>query len=469
MIASDAVWNAIPGNLADPVQVLAGSHPPTYRPKPDYDPPAAIDKAATAVELSAWKMEMGMHFAYTRAQNTLSDALLASVRPVNKTLLKVEFHPTPLHFLTPRQIVDCMFKTHASITGPDLKKLRAPLSEHLKAVAELELHMSQFMFATIKLSATGHGDDTYRSFEQFLETNAGFPLIKATLTGYYTLYPTVDRQTITTLFAYLKPMVTHLIDQTGSAPLSGGAATPTPRGPKSNPNCTKKRGLKRRTQAQWGSWENAPTPGHFAGSGFQAQTPPTFLGSEREAECMAEIQRLQTMLATSSNLQQQVFSMQQHAYATQNAPSAYRPRSHYCGLLHGWNNDPKFTMDMRNATTHVGTGGNPNVGVPVGFVRPPHFSWSPPLSLSTSLPCSRADTCLSPPSLGSSVKHCANPNEDTCARTSPASLLRPKSEGIKSALVRESEAAFVSPQVSSLPACPLSCLSPMSSVDIKVS
>ncbi len=106
-----------------------------------------------------------MHFAYTLAQITLSDALLASVVPINKTLLKVEFHPTPLHFLTPRQIVDCMFKTHASLTGPDLKKLRfRSLSEPLKAVAQLELYMSHFMLATIKLSATGHGDDTYRSF-----------------------------------------------------------------------------------------------------------------------------------------------------------------------------------------------------------------------------------------------------------------------------------------------------------------
>jgi hypothetical protein len=51
-------------------------------------------------------------------------------------------------------------------------------------VAELEVHMSQYMLATIKLSATGHGDDAYRSFEEFLETIAGFPLIKATLTGY---------------------------------------------------------------------------------------------------------------------------------------------------------------------------------------------------------------------------------------------------------------------------------------------
>ena len=285
------------------------------------------------------------------------------------------------------------------------------------------------------------------------------------------MYPTVDRQTITTLFAYLKPMVTHLVDQTSSAPFSGAAATPTPKGPKSNPNRTKKRGPKGRTQAQWGSWQNAPTPGNFAGGGFQAQTPPTFLGSEREAECMAEIQRLQTMLATSSNLQQQVFSMQQHAYATQNAPSASRPRSHYCGL-YGWNNDhngpecramardPKFTKDMRNATTHEGTGGNPNVGVPVGFVRPPPFSWSPQLSLSTCSPCSFADTCLSLPSPASSVRHNADPYDDTCARASPASLMRPQSEGNRSALVRESEAVLApSPKVFSVPVNVMSYMS----------
>jgi hypothetical protein len=93
--------------------------------------------------------------------------------------------------------------------------------------ARLESHMSQFMLETIKLSATGHGDDTYRSFEQFLETNiAGFPLIKATLTGYYTMYPTVDRQTITTLFAYLKPMVTHSFTHRSTA---GRIARPSSR------------------------------------------------------------------------------------------------------------------------------------------------------------------------------------------------------------------------------------------------
>jgi hypothetical protein len=132
--------------------------------------------------------------------------------------------------------------------------------------------------------------------------------------------------------------------------------------------------------------------------------------------------------------------------------------------------DPKFTMAMRNATTHEGTGGNPNVGVPVGFVRPPPFSWSPSVSLTPCLPCSRVDTCLLTPSQGSSAKCATDPYEDTCARASLASLMRLKSEGNKPALVRESEAVLVSsPKVSSLPACLLTCPSPKPSAPLRVS
>jgi hypothetical protein len=42
----------------------------------DFDPPVALDPAATAVELANLKLEMDMHFAYTLAQNTLSLALM---------------------------------------------------------------------------------------------------------------------------------------------------------------------------------------------------------------------------------------------------------------------------------------------------------------------------------------------------------------------------------------------------------
>ncbi len=127
-------------------------------------------------------------------------------------------------------------------------------------------------------------------------------------------------------------------------------------------------------------------PAHLAGGVFHAQTPPTFLDTDREAEYLATIDRLQARLNISDA--QHAFSMQ-HVYAAQqNGSSESRPRSHYCGL-HGWNNDhngtecrgmaldKRFTPAMRAATTHVGTGGNPKVGVPVGFVRPFLFAASP--------------------------------------------------------------------------------------------
>jgi hypothetical protein len=66
-----------------------------------------------------------------------------------------------------------------------LKKLRAPLYEPLQAVAELEAHMGKFVPASLKLSATGHGEDPYRYFSNFLESIKGFPLISTTLDAFY--------------------------------------------------------------------------------------------------------------------------------------------------------------------------------------------------------------------------------------------------------------------------------------------
>jgi hypothetical protein len=114
-----------------------------------------------------------------------------------------------------------MFTKHVSLTGPDLKKLRASLFEPLQAVAELEAHMDEFVLASLKLSATGHREDNYCYFELFLESIKSSPLISTTLDGFY------QRNLIsTTLFGYLEPRVSHLIEQTGSAAFSGGAITP---------------------------------------------------------------------------------------------------------------------------------------------------------------------------------------------------------------------------------------------------
>jgi hypothetical protein len=318
-------------------------------------------------------------------------------------------------------MVDEMIRKHAALTGPDLQKLRAPLHEPLQAIADLEKHMTAFHLASLKLSATGHGEDAYRYFEWFKETVKGFPLIATTMVGYYAVQPLVAQQNIATLFAYLAPQCTHLIEQTGTAPFSGGALTQT-RDP--NLNRRKQQKGKKQATATWGNWQTSAVPGHFAGAGFQAQTPPTFLGADREAEYVAEIQQLRTMLATPST--DQAFFLQQHAYAVQNGSSAQRPRSHYCGF-HGWNNshngsecrsmarDPKFTAAMKAATTHEGTGGNPKVGPPVWFTRPPPHIFASFASPDPCLVCS--------PSLSQdfSAKLDKPPNEDDSVRALPAS------------------------------------------------
>jgi hypothetical protein len=78
-----------------------------------------------------------------------------------------------------------------------------------------------------------------------------------------------------------------------------------------------------------------------------------------------------------------------HTHAT--LTSSARPRAHCC-LLHGWNNshegnvckvmtnDAQYTSAMRNATSEIGSGGNPKIGVPVTYTSPTFF----PLSIA---PC----------------------------------------------------------------------------------
>jgi hypothetical protein len=161
-------------------------------------------------------------------------------------------------------------------------------------------------------------------------------------------------------------MVSHLIEQTGSAPFSGGVITP--KAPTPNPSRRKKG--KGKPKGQWGSWANAGAAAHLTGGVYQAQTPPTFLDTDREAEYLATIDRLQANRLNISDAQHG-FSMQHVHAAQQNGSSEYRPRSHYCGL-HGWSNDhngtecrgmardKRFTPAMRSATTHVG-GGQPQI------------------------------------------------------------------------------------------------------------
>jgi hypothetical protein len=205
---------------------------------------------------------------------------------------------------------------------------------------------------------------------------------------------------------------------------------------------------------------------------FQAQTPPTFLDTNREAGYLAEIDRLQARLNIRDA--QHAFSMQHVCAAQQNGSSEFRPRSHYCGL-HGWNNDRNgtecrgmahdkgvvpivvvFHAGHARCNNTCGHGGNPKVGVQVGFVvRPSLFAASPfwPAEICLTSPSETCLTCPSPPCLllsfsqVSSAKAKPAPYEDRRAPASPAV----QSEGTNAALVRES-AADVSVSLSQLPA-----------------
>jgi hypothetical protein len=264
LIAIDEVWRAIPGRTTGPATQLV------YRTRPDYSAPAALDPQATPVDLANWRLEMQMHFAYTTAQSVLATAILDSVGLANHAALKVAHHPTPLHSLSPLEMIEEMFRKHAALTGPDLQKLRAPLLEPLLAIAiaDIETHMTSFMLASMKLSATGHGEDPCRYFEGFLATIQGFPLIVTAIAGYYNTHPLVANKTIATLFAYLTPQVPHLIAQTGTVPFSGGASTPALKGNKGKKNNSNPGKRQQRPKAAWGNWPTSASPGSFAGASW---------------------------------------------------------------------------------------------------------------------------------------------------------------------------------------------------------
>jgi hypothetical protein len=78
----------------------------------------------------------------------MAQALLVSIGPDNKIFLEAHFNPDPLYSLSPRQIVDAMLLEHGTTSADDLKKLRAPLYEPLKALADLERHMNAFLLAS---------------------------------------------------------------------------------------------------------------------------------------------------------------------------------------------------------------------------------------------------------------------------------------------------------------------------------
>ena len=144
LVATDEVWNAVPGNITNPAQVLAGSHPPNYRARPDWDLPALHAGNATAPVVSLYRIAAQKHTDFSRASSALTTALLSSLGEANQTHLETTYPTLRLYMLTPRQIVDTMCLKHGVATSDDISRLREPLSKALTSLSDLTNHMQNF-------------------------------------------------------------------------------------------------------------------------------------------------------------------------------------------------------------------------------------------------------------------------------------------------------------------------------------
>jgi hypothetical protein len=133
-------------------------------------------------------------------------------------------------------------------------------------------------------------------------------------------------------------------------------------------------------------------------------------------------------------------------------------RAHYC-WLHGWNNshegnvckvmtnDAQYTSAMRNATSEIGSGGNPKIGVPVTYTRP-YFFCPPHHSLSCSPCLSSHHSTHSPVSSPASRDSALCPSYEVIqAHALQAFLALPKSEGLDASRVRDIMALPVLPLI----------------------
>ncbi len=120
-----------PGNITNPAEVAAGTHPAVYRARPNWDMPVQHANNATAAVVSIYKAEAARFTDFSLASSSPSNALLASIGDTNETYLKTVFPAQRTYMLTPREIVDTMTAKHGVATSDDISKLREPLHRAL--------------------------------------------------------------------------------------------------------------------------------------------------------------------------------------------------------------------------------------------------------------------------------------------------------------------------------------------------
>jgi hypothetical protein len=135
--------------------------------------------------------------------------------------LRTTFPDLALYMLTPRQIVDTMLAKHGVATGDDVNKLLTPLSKPLMLLSDLTKHTFTFLLVSQRPTRSGQGETAYNYFKLFLESVSGFPSIGICLTTYYSAYPAIANQSLTTLFPHLENMKDYLLESDPGNPFSG--------------------------------------------------------------------------------------------------------------------------------------------------------------------------------------------------------------------------------------------------------
>jgi hypothetical protein len=120
--------------------VIANDDPPNIRARITWNYPAALDPAATDVEVMLYKQDTDRHMVHCVATTRLATALVDSVGETIKTYLKAVFAAIALYAFLPRQAIDAMLTEHGVLTGDDIAKLRASLSSPLKSLSGLVSH-----------------------------------------------------------------------------------------------------------------------------------------------------------------------------------------------------------------------------------------------------------------------------------------------------------------------------------------
>jgi hypothetical protein len=141
--------------------------------------------------------------------------------------------------------------------------------------------------------------------------------------------------------------------ESNASPFSGAATAP----PKPTPNRRQKqRKNPKGRKPDWNTWTSSGQsafPSHFAGALQQAQTSPAFLGQDREAAYVAEIQRCYALMATPA-APEHVLLLRRIRGTKMALRFVFCPRRFYCGL-HGWNNShdsPQCRVMMADEETY---------------------------------------------------------------------------------------------------------------------